>query len=66
MARIVRLKSSRDEEIPVFVNPLQVTYVTRAGANNKNTKINFSEKHSVTVKGSPEYVTNILAWAYKG
>ena len=66
MARIVRLKSSRDEEIPVFVNPLQVTYVTHAGANNKNTKINVSDKHSVTVKRNPEYVTNILAWAYKG
>lgn len=66
MARIVRFKSSRDENIPVFVNPLPVTYVTRAGANNKNTKIHFSDEHSVTVKGSAEYIANILAAAYKG
>ncbi|MCX7353447.1 MAG: hypothetical protein NTY59_01180 [Alphaproteobacteria bacterium] len=66
MARIVRLKSSRDEKIPVFVNPLQVTYITRAGAKNKNTKINFSDDHSVIVKGAAEYISNILAAAYKG
>ncbi|MGE0094042.1 MAG: hypothetical protein AB7M05_11450 [Alphaproteobacteria bacterium] len=66
MARIVRLKSSRDEDIPVFVNPLQVTYIKRAGVKNKNTKIHFSDDHSVTVKGGAEYIANILATAYKG
>lgn len=66
MARIVRLKSSRDETIPIFVNPLQVTYIEATGAKNKNTKIHFSDDHSVTVKGGAEFISNLVAAAYKG